>query len=296
MTAGSEEYPRRLLDLTDPPAVLFVRGRALTEMDPAVAVVGARNCSVLGREVATDLGRQLAGAGVAVVSGGARGIDIAAHRGALAWRDGGRTVAVLGCGIDAPYPRSHEAELLRIAEVGCLISEYPPEVRPEPRNFPARNRIIAALADAVVVVEGARGSGSMITTEHALDLGRSIFAVPGSVTSPLSSVPLGLIRDGAVMIRGATDLLEDLGLAPASDPADEDVGGDASLNLPAGLSVEEVAVAETLAGPTLAEKVARSTGSSLQEALSLLLALELKGVVRNTGGRYELRLRPRDQA
>ena len=175
-----------------------------------MAIVGARRCSTLGGEVARDLGRRLGSAGVCVVSGAAYGIDASAHRGAL--DAGGRTIAVLGSGIDVGYPRSSADLIERIAQTGSVVSEYAPGVPAEPLRFPARNRIVVALASALVVVEGAALSGSRISVDHALDLGREVFAVPGPVTSPLAEVPLALIREGATMIRGADDLLDDLGL------------------------------------------------------------------------------------
>lgn len=276
VTAADPEYPPSLHHLADPPAALFARGRALSELTPGVAVVGARNCSALGREVAAAIGRGLAGAGVCVVSGAARGIDAAAHHGALA--AGGATVAVLGSGIDRPYPRQSARLLGDIAARGTVVSEYPPGVPPEAFRFPARNRIVAALAEAVVVVEGAAGSGSLITADHALDLGRQVFAVPGPVTNPLAEVPLALIREGAVMVRGPEDLLEDLGR-----PGRVGWAGPG----PPDLSPAEEAVLASLAGPTLPEEVARSLGLPLPEALPLLLGLELRGLVRAVGGRYE---------
>ncbi len=277
-TPGTAEYPRPLEDLTDPPAALFVRGAPLAEGASLVAVVGARRCSSLGREVAADIGAGLAAAGMTVVSGAAMGIDTAAHEGAL--RTGGRTVAVLGCGIDVAYP---------------LVAEYAPGVPAEPFRFPARNRIIAALAEAVVVVEGARGSGSLITADHALDLGRAVYAVPGPVTSPLAEVPLALIRDGAGMIRGAEDLLLDLGRL---DPEVSRAGGAGGVGGAGGaaaavgedLPERERAVLGVLAGPTLPDQVASSLGWDLAEVVPVLVALELRGLVRNVGGRVERRL------
>ena len=212
MTPADAEYVRPLLDLlADPPIGLFVKGRPLTGMPDVVAVVGARNCSSLGNEMAMDIGSALGSAGACVVSGAARGIDAAAHRGALA--AGGTSIAVLGSGIDLPYPKGSAQLLERIAAVGAVVTEYAPGVKAEPFRFPARNRLVAALSRALVVVEGAEGSGSMISVEHALDLGRDVFAVPGTVTNPLAQVPLALIREGATLIRGADDLLADLGLA-----------------------------------------------------------------------------------
>jgi len=292
-TPGTAEYPRPLEDLTDPPAALFVRGAPLAEGASLVAVVGARRCSSLGREVAADIGAGLAAAGMTVVSGAAMGIDTAAHEGAL--RTGGRTVAVLGCGIDVAYPPRNQALLDRIVASGSVVAEYAPGVPAEPFRFPARNRIIAALAEAVVVVEGARGSGSLITADHALDLGRAVYAVPGPVTSPLAEVPLALIRDGAGMIRGAEDLLLDLGRL---DPEVSRAGGAGGVGGAGGaaaavgedLPERERAVLGVLAGPTLPDQVASSLGWDLAEVVPVLVALELRGLVRNVGGRVERRL------
>lgn len=276
---GSAGYPVQLEGLQDPPAALFVKGRPLPERDGAIAVVGARNCSALGRDLATEIGRDLAAAGMCVVSGAARGIDSAAHQGALAGQ--GHTVAVLGSGIDTAYPSGSARLIARIERAGTLVSEYAPGVPPEPFRFPARNRIVAGLSAAVVVVEGAEGSGSMISAEHALDLGRDVFAVPGAVTNPLAFVPNALIREGAALIRGVEDLLSDLGLissrgVPRSRRTD--------------LTLAEQAALDLVTEPVLAEKVARALGLSVQDALPLLVALELKGLVRSVGGRFEPRL------
>jgi DNA processing protein len=272
---GSAEYPPQLVHLADPPAVLYVVGRAPPDPTRAVAVVGARGASDLGKELAFEIGRSLSLAGVTVVSGAARGIDSAAHRGSL--DAGGPTLAVLGSGIDVAYPRQSRALLDRIAASGTVVTEYAPGTQPEPRNFPARNRVVAALCAATVVVEGATGSGSMITADHAMDLGRDVYAVPGAVTNPLAEVPLRLIRDGAHMIRGPEDLLADLGLeiSPSAAASRADV------------SESELAVLETLAGPTLPDRVASALAIGLPEALAALMRLELRGLVRNVGGRYE---------
>jgi DNA processing protein len=275
-------YPASLFDLErDPPIGLFVRGRELTELVQAVSVVGARNCSTLGNEVASDIGAGLGRAGVCVVSGAARGIDAASHRGALS--AGGTTIAVLGSGIDVAYPKASRQLIDRAAERGAVVSEYAPGVEAEPFRFPARNRIVAALGRALIVVEGARGSGSMISVDHALELGREVFAVPGPVTSPLSEVPLELIRDGATMIRGADDLLADLGFASP-----------ATIEAPPELPEDERRAYRALAGPSLPDVVARATGMSIPEAVTALIRLELRGLVRGVGGRYERRLRRAD--
>ncbi len=277
---GEPDYPASILDLHDPPATLFVRGSSPSEASGGVAIVGARNCSPLGEEIAARFGRELASAGVPVVSGGARGIDAAAHRGSL--DAGGPTVAVLGSGIDVAYPSGNGRLLERVAAAGALVSEYPPGVPAMPFRFPARNRIVAALAEAVLVVEGAAGSGSLITADHALDLGRPVFAVPGAVTSPLSEVPLALIRDGAGLVRNAEDLLADLGRL---DPTLPD-----GRPRPGGLSELERRLLERLSGPTLPEVLAAGLETDLGGILAAVVGLEVRGLVRMTGGRVERRL------
>jgi DNA processing protein len=271
---GDEDYPERLLHLPDPPGWLFVRGDLRAD-EEAAAIVGARSCSPYGREIAEGLGAGLGAAGVTVVSGAARGVDAAAHRGALRVR--GRTIAVLGSGIDVPYPRSHRGLLDDIARSGAVVTEYPPGMRAHPRRFPARNRIVAALASAVVVVEGAPGSGSLITAEFAQDLHRDVLAVPGPVTSELSAAPHELIRDGAGLARDAHDVLEALRIAwggPVDAP-------------PARLDETERRVYEALAGmPQVVEQVAAGAGIASGLALRTLVALELRGLVGEEGGRY----------
>ena len=188
VSRSAREFPPLLRAIDDPPAGLFLRGSADPEVlsRPAAAVVGARASSGYGASVARSLGRELAAAGLVVVSGLARGIDSEAHRGAL--EAGGTTVAVLGCGIDRDYPAGH-AELARgIADAGLIVSEYAPGVEPAPWRFPARNRIVAGLCAATVVVEARDRSGALITADLALEEGREVFAVPGEITSPLSGL------------------------------------------------------------------------------------------------------------
>jgi DNA processing protein len=202
-------YPVGLRDAADAPWAVIGRGdpTLLGELEPAacVTVVGARRASSYGREVATGLGRELAAAGLVVVSGLAFGIDGCAHRGAL---DGGRTVAVLGCGPDLAYPASHRNLWRRICERGLVLSELPPRTGAWRWTFPARNRIMAALAGMTVVVEAAERSGSLITTDLAADLGRDLGAVPGPVGSRLSAGPNGLLAGGACVVRDAQDVLD----------------------------------------------------------------------------------------
>jgi DNA processing protein len=275
---ASRDYPGQLTTIPDPPAVLFLIGRPAPDPTRAVAVVGARSCSPLGREIARDIGRSLALAGAVVVSGAARGIDFAAHEGALA--AGGGTLAVMGSGIGCVYPASSRRLVERIAAAGTVVSEYPPGTPPTQWSFPARNRIVAGMARATVVVEGAKGSGSMISAEHAMEFGRDVYAVPGAVTNALAETPLQLIRDGATMIRGAEDLLHDLGLELVADEVADRVE----------LSDAERDILGRLTAPALPDRLASAVGASVPEVVGILMRLELRGFVRSVGGRYEMTL------
>lgn len=266
-------FPHPLGLLDGAPERLFVRGRPFG-IEPRVAVVGSRRCSRLGRDLAREIGRGLAAAGVTVVSGAANGIDTAAHEGAL--EEGGWTVAVLGSGIDVWYPQSNAALFERILSTGTIVSEYPPGERAYPWRFPERNRIIAGMCRGVVLVEGAERSGTLTTTRHALAAGIPVFAVPGSVASPLSAVPLAAIRDGATLIRGVEDLLEDLGLQDRR-----------AVDLGRRLSPEQEAALRMLEHPTVPEAVARELGRDVPSAVGLLMELEMDGLVRAVGGRFE---------
>ena len=272
---GSDDYPDRLLDLPDPPACLFVKGETFAEREVAVAIVGARRSTSYGRGVATSFAAAAAASGATVVSGAALGIDAAAHRGALSVA--GRTVAVLGCGIDIAHPRSNRVLIAEIARIGALVSEYPPGVPPEARRFPARNRLVAALSRAVVVVEGGERSGSRLTAGFAADLGRDVLAVPGPVDSPLSEAPHTLLREGAGLAAAPEDLLAALDLAPWQR------GPDDHHELPP----DEVAVLGVLSGAAATpEAVARSACLSTDRAVVALASLELRGLASAGGGRY----------
>ena len=216
------ELPALLAAIHDPPPGLFVRGDAGLELlaRPAAAVVGARACSGYGASVARMLGRELAAAGLVVVSGLARGVDAEAHRGAL--DAGGLTVAVLGCGIDRDYPAAHAELARRIAASGLVVSEYAPGVEPAPWRFPARNRIIAGLCAATVVVEARERSGALITADLALEEGREVFAVPGEIGSALSSGTNALLKLGASPLTCVDDVLASYGIAAAElEPVDD---------------------------------------------------------------------------
>ena len=207
-------FPPLLAAIHDPPPELWLRSAGEPELlaRDAVAVVGARSCSSYGRSVARSLGRELAAAGIVVVSGMARGIDGEAHRGAL--EADGATVAVLGCGIDRDYPAAHAELARRICDRGLVVSEYEPGVEPAPWRFPARNRIIAGLCRATVVVEARERSGALITADFALEEGREVFAVPGEITSALSAGTNALLRLGATPVTGPGDVFELFGLVP----------------------------------------------------------------------------------
>jgi DNA processing protein len=273
---GEPEYWPAFLRLADPPVGVFLRGQPLGLGGDHVAIVGSRRPSALGKDVAKQLARGLAACGVVVISGGAIGIDAVAHRGAL--EAGGRTIAVLGAGIDVPYPAASTQLFREIRTAGTLLGEYPPGLPAEPYRFPARNRLIAALSRGVVVVEGAARSGTRITATHALELGLEVFALPGPVTSPLAETPLELIRDGATLIRGPEDLLTDLGL---------DRGVAAPRTGPIGLPADEQRVYDAIDGPLLPDAVARRTDLPIGVAVGVLIRLELRGLVRGVGGRYE---------
>lgn len=231
VTWDSPDYPQAFLDEPEPPPVVFVRGSLAAVTTPAVALVGTRRASNYGREVAAELGEDLAAAGVAVVSGLARGIDGAAHAGALRVRGGAAPVAVVGTPLDRVYPVGHAALYRDVAEAGVILSEAAPGCVVERWRFPARNRLLAALSDMVVVVESHQRGGALITVDLAVVRNRLVGAVPGPVRSPASAGALGLLREpGSVVVRDADDVLEALGLVtlrgeasrPEGKPADHD--------------------------------------------------------------------------
>ncbi len=272
------EYPDRLRAITDPPLVLVVRGD-LGGDEPSVAIVGARRASAYGRRIAEELAAGLAQAGVTVVSGLAAGVDAAAHRGALA--AGGRTVGVLGTGIDRVYPSWH-AELARdVAGQGALVTEFPCGTEPRDYNFPRRNRIIAGLTLGTIVVEAAARSGSLITARHALEHGREVFAVPGLLGSSLAQGPHELIRAGATLVRSADDVLE--AIAPSLQTRLESARATrAAAMLDAG---ERRVLAAVGPAGTHVDDVIRQCALSSAEALEVLLALELRGLVAQEPGK-----------
>ncbi len=277
-TVAHPAYPAALRDLADPPLAVFLRGAAAVPPPSergAVAIVGARRPTDAGLRLARRLGAFAAGSGLAIVSGMALGIDGAAHAGAL--DAGGLTVAVLGCGTDVAYPRSHRGLYARIVEHGVALSEYPPGTAPAPWRFPARNRLIAALAGTLVVVEARARSGALITADHALDLGRDVVAVPGAAGASSAAGTNGLIKAGAGLVEDEADLAAWLGVDPPEAP-------------PAPADPVARAVLERLSGrPAYADDLAGAVGLGPGSTAALLSRLEIDGwVARDAAGRYTL--------
>ena len=263
-------YPSALRTLPDSPPVLLVRGRLERLNEPAVAVVGARAATQYGLNIALQLGEGLARAGFVVVSGLARGIDAAAHRGAL--RAGGSTVAVMACGPDQVYPPEHADLLGEILENGALITEFPLGEKPLPFHFPLRNRLISGLSQAVIVVEARPRSGSLITARHALDQGREVLAVPGPITTPLSQGPNALIRDGAHPLLEIRDALEVLGC----DPGQKDFLTEKSKGAVRSLDPRAKHLLELIIEmPGTPEELAERMACTTREVAMLLLSLEI---------------------
>jgi DNA processing protein len=281
---GAEEYPVRLQALVDPPPLLFLRGKRPVPEGRVVAIVGSRRATPVGRRTAERLARELSGTGVTVVSGLALGIDGAAHRGALAGEGG--TVAVLGSGPDHPHPPGNSALFERILEQGLVVSEFPPGEPPRPYHFPRRNRVIAALSRAVVVVEAAEKSGALITVDHALDLGLDVFAVPGSVESPQAAGTNALIRDGAHLLTRGDELLEVMGWSvPRRALPHFSAAGSSSDDAPSRLGSPRGVSAVLGATPQSLESLVEAFGQSAATLLAELTRAELAGeALRSDGG------------
>lgn len=271
LTLDDEAYPRLLREIPSAPPLIYVKGSLLPGDDWAVAVVGTRAPTAYGREAAYRFGRDLAGAGVVVVSGLALGIDTVAHEAAL--EAGGRTIAVLGSGVDRPYPIRNRRLAERIAAQGALISDYPLGTMPVAANFPPRNRLISGLSRAALVVEAGETSGALITVTFALDQGRDVFAVPGPIFARQSAGCNRLIRDGAALARSVDDLLVDLDLSAAS------VQREARAELPAD-PTEAALVLLLSSEPRHIDELGREAGLSAAATAAALAVLELKGLAR----------------
>jgi len=277
-------YPPLLRQIHDPPALLYVRGR-LPQID-SLAVVGARHASQAGRQLTRQLCAELAGRGITIVSGLARGIDTAAHQGALEGE--GVTVGVLGCGIDRVYPPENDRLFLRILERGAILSEYPPGTLPLAGHFPGRNRIISGLCRGVLIVEAAEESGSLITADFALEHGREVFAVPGAVFSPTSRGVNRLLKEGARPVTEAADILEVLWpQLPSRDARQCQEAWSEKLKGSALRLYQELGQA-----PLHIDELARTSGLTPMEVSAILLTLELQGGVEQLPGMRYVRRRP----
>ncbi|HEY9856185.1 MAG TPA: DNA-processing protein DprA [Stenomitos sp.] len=271
-------FPSHLNEIADPPAVLFVRGRMPT-FERAVAIVGTRGSTVYGNRIARAIARDLAEAGVVVVSGLARGIDTIAHQGAL---EKGTTVAVLGSSLDRVYPLQNVRLSEQIAETGAVLSEYPLGTEPAPGQFPARNRIVSGLCQAVVVVEARERSGALITADMALDQNREVMAVPGPADAPQSRGPHRLIQQGARLVTSAADIMDELGWSGPNakrEAGPAPVMADDEARVYAAIEVE----------PTTLDQIGLKSGLSPQVINSILLMLELRALVTQLPGRLYLR-------
>lgn len=275
LTWEDDEYPRRLKEITQPPPVIYLRGSLKPEDEWAVGIVGTRRMTAYGRIVTEDTAHLLAANGVTVVSGLARGVDAAAHNAAI--QGGGRTIAVMGSGVDRIYPPEHRRLADQIIECGVLISDYPPGTPPEASNFPPRNRLISGLSLAVLIVEAGVRSGALITAQFAAEQGRDVFAVPGNINAPQSAGPNRLIRDGATPLLDPRNLLEALDLEHVPEyQAARSV-------LPA--EPKEARLLEILGQESKhVDELTSLAGMPIEEVSATLTMMELKGMVRQVGG------------
>ncbi len=278
----SAEYPKKLKDIPGPPYALYVKGKLPEESVPCVAIVGARRCTPYGEEMALRYGERLSRAGVQVISGMARGIDGAGQRGAL--NGGGKTFGVLGCGVDICYPRENFGLYMDMMKEGGAISEQLPGAKPLPGYFPARNRIISGLSDAVLVMEAKERSGSLITADMALEQGRDVYALPGSATSPLSTGCHRLIQQGAGILISPEDLLDEMNIRVKGDL--QIISKNEKM-----LETTENLVYSCLGFiPKGVDGLIKETGLSAREVLEQLVTLELQGVAKEISKNNYIRI------
>ena len=290
LTWHDKEYPARLKEIHDPPPVLYVKGTLLPEDERAVAVVGTRSPTAYGREAAASLSGALARSEITVVSGLALGIDAVSHRAAL--EQGGRTIAVVANGLDIVYPREHRQLTERVAEQGAVVSEVPLGIRPEPRSFPRRNRLISGMTLGTLVVEGGETSGARWTVIHALEQGREVFCVPGSIFSPASRLTNELIKEGAKLVSDADDVLVELNLSGVARQIEMRLAQDPlpGLSSPSG-NAEGTLLGQLDHEPLHIDDIRRKVGLPIAEVSSMLTMLELKGSVRQVGCMHYIRVR-----
>lgn len=271
-------YPEQLGNIYDFPYGIYVKGR-LEPDAPKIAIVGARKCTEYGREVAKYFGRELAKMGIIVISGMARGIDTAAHRGAL--EGGGKTYAVLGCGVNICYPKENYALMNDISGSGALISEFPVNMSPKAGHFPLRNRIISGMSDGIFVVEAAEKSGSLITADQALEQGRDVFSVPGRITDKYSEGTNRLIKMGAKMVTHVDDILEEISVQFTQEKQKN------SENISLGLAeIEKIVYSCLSLEPLFIDDLHRMTKIPLEELQLILTKMEFKGVIKQLPNKY----------
>ena len=290
LPGGDPAYPAYLAQIYDPPLLLYMRGCREVLSQPCLAIVGTRRPTPYGLQMAEGMAYDLASRGMAVVSGLARGIDAAGHRGCL--DAGGRTIAVLGCGIDVVYPREHRRLAHEIEEHGLLISEFSPGTSPAPQNFPVRNRIISGLAYGALIVEASEYSGSLITARLAMEQNREVFALPGNITSPQSFGPNFLIKQGAKLVQSWRDIVEEL----PPDLRNEILAKEAAETCAAPqlemLNDDELKVLSLLETDraTLFDRLHSMSGFEVSKTSNLLLGLEMQGYVRQLPGSLFIRV------
>jgi len=269
-------YPDSLKNISDPPFLIYLRGELKKEDEKAVALVGTRRATAYGKIAAKKLARELARAGLTIVSGMARGIDTCAHEGAL--EEGGRTIAVLGCGVDIVYPPENNSLMKEIIDHGAVISEFSLGTKPFARNFPRRNRIISGLSRGVVVVEAPLKSGALITADFALEQGKEVFAVPGIITSPYSKGTNRLLKEGAKVVEDAADVLEEIGVS-FSDIKISSFDNQLSFE-------EKIVLDELTAKPSHIDELIKKTGLPVGKIADILIKLQLKGMVKELPGKF----------
>ncbi len=293
LTWDEPEYPVRLREIYDPPPLLYVTGDVSLLSRHLIAIVGARRPSPYGNQMAERIGRDLAARGIVVVSGLARGIDASAHRGALS-AVAGTTIGVLGCGIDVVYPKENRKIFEEIRQRGLLITEFPMGTFPAPQNFPIRNRIIAGMALGVVVVEGAQYSGSLITARLAMEFGREVYGVPGNATQASSFGPNQLIKQGAKLVTGWEDIVEELPTPVRAEltPVESVSQSERTSLIEESLGPSERPIYKLLSTDQSChvDQLVETSGLSSSEVLAALFDLEMKGVVRQLPGKQFLKV------
>jgi len=293
LTWDEPEYPARLREIYDPPPLLYVLGNIELLRRHSVAIVGARRPTPYGNQMAERLARDLADRGLVICSGLARGIDSSAHHGALS-SPTGTTIGVLGCGIDVVYPKENKKIFEEMQKRGAIITEFPMGTFPAPQNFPIRNRIIAGMTLGVVVVEGAQYSGSLITARLAMEFGREVYGVPGNATQPSSFGPNQLIKQGAKLVTGWEDVVEELPTPVRAElvPVETATSEERASLVEESLAPEQRSIYELLSldAARHVDELVETSGLSSSEVLAALFDLEMKGVVRQLPGKQFLKV------